>query len=86
MEVNTEYEKEDHEDDSIDAVLKTKQKMLEDKLPEDIQKNLPKDTIKQLLQSSNSDLSIAKDAVVTAVHHVMKDQVKISDVEEKKIK
>lgn len=84
MEVNTEYEKEDHEDDSIDAVLKTKQKMLEDKLPEDIQKNLPKDTIKQLLQSSNSDLSIAKDAVVTAVHHVMKDQVKISDVEEKK--
>ncbi|TYR82818.1 HD family phosphohydrolase [Priestia megaterium] len=81
IEVNKEYEQSDRTDDNVEEIISAKQKLLSDKLPEDIQKNLSQETIKQLLQENNDDLSIAKDAVVTAVHHVMKNQVMINDVE-----
>ena len=78
IEVNKEYDQLENKSDT------SKQEMLQDKLPDNIRKDLSDKAISELLQTNKEELSVAKDAVVTAVHHVMKNQVMISDLEEMK--
>lgn len=78
IEVNKEYDQLENKSDT------SKQEMLQDKLPDNIRKGLSDKAISELLQTNKEELSVAKDAVVTAVHHVMKNQVMISDLEEMK--
>ncbi|MBM7701482.1 putative nucleotidyltransferase with HDIG domain [Bacillus iocasae] len=84
MEVNEEFEQSEVTDQDVEQVIQAKRELLSDKLPADIQKSLSSKTINQLLQSTQQELSIAKDAVVTGVHHVMKDRITVSEVENKK--
>ncbi|MEC0664672.1 HD family phosphohydrolase [Priestia flexa] len=78
IEVNKEYDQLENKSET------SKQEMLQDKLPDNIRKGLSDKAISELLQTNKEELSVAKDAVVTAVHHVMKNQVMISDLEEMK--
>ncbi len=78
IEVNKEYDQLENKSEA------SKQEMLKDKLPDNIRKDLSDKAISELLQTNKEELSVAKDAVVTAVHHVMKNQVMISDLEEMK--
>ncbi|MCA1200691.1 HD family phosphohydrolase [Priestia flexa] len=78
IEVNKEYDQLENKSEA------SKQEMLQDKLPDNIRKDLSDKAISELLQTNKEELSVAKDAVVTAVHHVMKNQVMISDLEEMK--
>ncbi len=85
LEVNNEIaESPEQETWTAEERLKKQQKILNEKLPSNIGKSLSEETISQLLQANREELKIAKDAVVTAVHSVMKDRITVSDVESKK--
>lgn len=85
LEVNNEIaESPEQETWTVEERLKKQQKILNEKLPSNIGKSLSGETMNQLLQANREDLKIAKDAVVTAVHSVMKDRITVSDVESKK--
>ncbi|HWO97973.1 MAG TPA: HD family phosphohydrolase [Bacillus sp. (in: firmicutes)] len=85
LEVNNEIaEMPEQETWSAEERLKRQQKILDEKLPSNIEKSLSDKTMRQLLQANPDELKIAKDAVVTSVHSVMKDRITVSDVESKK--
>ncbi len=85
LEVNNEIaDSPEQETWTAEERLKKQHKILNEKLPSNIGKSLSGETMSQLLQANPEDLKIAKDAVVTAVHSVMKDRISVSDVESKK--
>lgn len=85
LEVNNEIaESPEQETWTAEERLKKQKKILDEKLPSNIEKSLSGETMDRLLQANGEELKIAKDAVVTAVHSVMKDRVSVSDVESKK--
>ncbi|MFC3882964.1 HD family phosphohydrolase [Bacillus songklensis] len=85
LEVNDELaESEEQETWTAEEQLAEKQKILKEKLPQNIEKSLSDETFNRLLQANHEELKIAKDAVVTAVHNVMKDRITVNDVESKK--
>lgn len=85
QDVNKEYDKKS-DDASLDAeaVLKEKRAMLETKLPKDVVRSLGQDTLLNLFQANDKQLSTAKDSVVTVVHYLMKGRITVSDVQSKK--
>jgi len=85
QDVNKEYDKKS-DDASLDAeaVLKEKKTMLETKLPKDVVRSLGQDTLLNLFQANDKQLSTAKDSVVTVVHYLMKGRITVSDVQSKK--
>lgn len=85
QDVNKEYDKKS--DDALldaEAVLKEKKTMLETKLPKDVVRSLGQDTLLNLFQANDKQLSTAKDSVVTVVHYLMKGRITVSDVQSKK--
>jgi cyclic-di-AMP phosphodiesterase PgpH len=85
LEVNDELaESAEQETWTAEEQLAKKQKILKEKLPQNIEKSLSDETFNRLLQANHEELKIAKDAVVTAVHNVMKDRITVNDVESKK--
>ena len=59
---------------------------LRDKLSDNVNKELPDETLVNLLGSTLSDLSIAKDITMTSINEMMKDGVRANDVENAKKK
>jgi membrane-associated HD superfamily phosphohydrolase len=61
-----------------------KLKRLKDKLTSDIREKIPDDAFRALLDSSDNELAIAKDSIITAVNRVMSDEIPLQKQDEAK--
>ena len=89
--VNTGLENQDVEKGKENTVLTLSKPAeyiadLRAKLTENINKDLPDETLVNLLGSTVSDLSIAKDITMTSINEIMKDGIRANDVENAKKK
>lgn len=63
-------------DEKVDLLMQT--------IPEDLHQELPSHVFLPLLRASKEELDTAKNTTITAVQHVMKQKIAVSDVENKK--